>query len=118
MTYPVEKRRFNRIMVSLPVEYHAHLSDTDAPFQGKGVIRDISLDGTYFYVDPVTSFQPGQVLSLAIFPPLPYLKDIGICHLQATGEVVRFEPPGPRRSKAGVALNFLNILTFCSPPAR
>jgi c-di-GMP-binding flagellar brake protein YcgR len=108
MIYPVERRRFNRIKISLPLKYHGCRPDTDAPFQGQGVLQDISLGGTYFYVDPVTSFQPGQILSLTIFPPLPYLKDIGISHLQALGEVVRFKPPGPQHSKASVALNFLD----------
>jgi len=103
-------------MVSLPVEYHTRLPDTDAPFQGQGILRDISLGGTYFHVDPSTSFQPGQILSLTISAPLPYLEDSHISHLQATGEVVRFEPPGPNRPKAGVALNFLEGPTFCTSP--
>jgi hypothetical protein len=108
MTDPVEKRRFNRIKVSLPLKYHGRRPDTGASFRGQGVIQDISLSGIYFYVDSVASFQPGQTLSLAIFPPPPYLKDIGISHLEATGEVVRFKPPGPQCSKASVALKFLD----------
>jgi c-di-GMP-binding flagellar brake protein YcgR len=117
MPSPLERRRFSRIMVSLPVEYHTRLPDTDAPFQGRGVLRDISLGGTYFHVDPDVSFQPGQILSLTIFAPLPYLEDSEISHLQATGEVVRFEPPGPDHPQAGVALNFLEGPTFCATPA-
>jgi c-di-GMP-binding flagellar brake protein YcgR len=112
MIYAVERRRFNRITVSLPLKYHGGRPDTDAPFQGRGVLRDISLGGIYFYVDPITSFQPGQILSLAIFPTLPYLKDIGISHLQTLGEVVRFEPPGPHCPKGSVALNFLDSPKF------
>jgi hypothetical protein len=62
--------------------------------------------------------QPGQILSLTIAAPLPYLdrEDADISHLQVTGEVVRFDPPGPDRPKAGVALNFLGCLTFCPTP--
>ncbi|PIU52985.1 MAG: hypothetical protein COS90_08485 [Deltaproteobacteria bacterium CG07_land_8_20_14_0_80_60_11] len=118
MTSPMERRRFSRITVSLPVEYHTRLPDTDAPFQGQGVLRDISLGGTYFHVDPDTSFQPGQILSLTVFAPLPYLEDTDITHLQATGEVIRFDPPAPNRPQAGVALNFLGDLTFCTTPAQ
>jgi hypothetical protein len=116
MNSPLERRRFSRIMVSLPVTYHTRLPDTDAPFQGKGVLRDISLGGTYFFVDSGTSFQPGQILSLTVAAPLPYLENREISHLQATGEVVRFDPPGPDRPKPGVALNFLGGLTFCATP--
>ena len=118
MNSPLERRRFSRIMVSLPVEFHTRLPDTDAPFLGQGVLRDISLGGTYFHVDPGTSFQQGQILSLTISAPLPYLEDSGISHLQATGEVVRFDPPTPNRFQGGVALNFLEGPTFCAAPAQ
>jgi hypothetical protein len=116
MVPPLERRQFSRIMVSLPVAFHTRLPDTDTPFQGRGVLRDISLSGTYFHVDPPTAFQPGQILSLTVFAPLPYLEDPDITHLQATGEVVRFDPPAPDRPQAGVALNFLGGLTFCATP--
>jgi hypothetical protein len=116
MVLPSERRQFNRITVSLPVAFHTRLSDTDAPFQGRGVLRDISLSGTYFHVDPCTSFQPGQILSLTVTAPLPYLDDTGLTHLRATGEVVRFDPPTRNRPQAGVALNFLGGLTFCATP--
>ena len=117
MISPQERRRFNRIMVSLPVDYQTRLPDTDAPFQGQGVLRDISLGGTYFYVDPSTSFQSGQILFLSIFASLPYLEGSDISHLQATAEVVRFDPPAPNRPQAGVALNFLEGPTFGATPA-
>ncbi len=116
MTSPLERRRFNRITVTLPVAYHTRLPDTDAPFQGQGVLRDISPAGTYFHVDPGTSFQPGQILSLTVSAPLLYLEDTDLSHLQATGEVIRFDPPTPNCPQAGVALNFLGGLTFVTPP--
>jgi hypothetical protein len=118
MTSPLERRRFSRIKVSLPVEFQTRLPDTDAPFQGQGVLRDISLGGTYFHVDTNTSFQPGQILSLTVSAPLPYMDDTDISHLQATGEVIRFDPPTPNRPQAGVALNFLGGLTFRNPSAQ
>jgi c-di-GMP-binding flagellar brake protein YcgR len=116
MNSPLERRRFSRIMVTLPVEYHTRLPDTDTPFQGQGVLRDISLGGTYFHVDSDTSFQPGQIISLTVAASLPYLEDTEFSHLQATGEVVRFDPPEPGRPQAGVALHFLGGLTFCTTP--
>jgi hypothetical protein len=117
MTSSQERRRFGRIMVSLPMEYQTRCPITDNPCQGQGVLRDISLDGTYFHVDADISFQPGQLLSLTIFAPLPYLEDSHISHLQASGEVIRFDPPGPDRPQAGVALSFLEGPTFCTCPA-
>lgn len=116
MSSPLDRRRFNRITVTLPVAYQTRHPDTDAPFQGQGVLRDISPAGTYFHVDSGTSFQPGQILSLTVFAPLLYLEDADLSHLQATGEVIRFDPPTPNRPQAGVALNFLGGLTFCNTP--
>ena len=116
MASPLERRRFNRITVTLPVTYHTRHPDTDAPFQGQGVLRDISLGGTYLHVDSDISFQPGQTLSLTVYAPLLYLEDTDISHLKATGEVIRFDPSTPNRPQAGVALNFLGGLTFCNPP--
>ena len=118
MASPLERRRFNRITVTLPVAYHTRLPETDAPFQGQGVLRDISLGGTYFHVDSGISFQPGQILSLTVSAPLHYLEDTDLSHLQATGEVIRFDPPTPNRPQAGVALNFLGGLTFCNAPTQ
>ena len=46
------------------------------------------------------------------------MEDTDITHLQATGEVIRFDPPAPDRPQAGVALNFLGGLTFCATPAQ
>jgi PilZ domain len=115
MVSPLERRQFSRIMVSLPVAFHTRLPETDAPFQGEGVLRDISLGGTYFHVDPGTSFHPGQILFLTVAAPLLYLEDTDLSHLQATGEVMRFDPPTPNRPQAGVALNFLGSLSFLPP---
>lgn len=118
MPAPRERRRFNRITVALPVAYHTRRPDTDTPFQGQGYLRDISLGGTYFHVEPDTSFQPGQILSLTVSAPLLYLEDTDLSCLQATGEVIRFDPPTPHRPQAGVALNFLDGLTFCNTPSQ
>jgi hypothetical protein len=118
MVPPLERRRFNRITVSLPVTYDTRLPDTDAPFHGQGLLRDISLGGTYFHVDSNTSFHPGQILSLTVSAPLLYLGDTDLSCLQATGEVIRFDPPTPNRPQAGVALNFLGGLTFCNTPTQ
>jgi hypothetical protein len=118
MTSSMERRRFTRITVTLPVAYDTRLPDTDAPFQGQGVLRDISLGGTYFHVDSDISFQPGQILSLTVSAPLLYLEETHTSCLQATGEVIRFDPPAPNRPQAGVALNFLGGLSFCPAPTQ
>lgn len=112
MTSLLERRRFNRIFVSLPVEYQARLPDVDIPCQGKGFLRDISLSGIYFHLNSDITLQQGQILSLSIFAPLQYLEGSDLSHLRAIGEVIRFDPPEPNRPLSGVALNFLEGPTF------
>jgi c-di-GMP-binding flagellar brake protein YcgR len=116
----LERRRFNRIFVSLPVEYQARLSDTNTPCQGQGYLRDISLSGIYFHIETDLSFQQGQILSLSISvsAPMQYLESHDISHLRAIGEVIRFDPPEPDRPLGGVALNFLEGPTFISKADR
>jgi hypothetical protein len=108
----LERRRFSRIFVSLPVEFQARLPNTDVSCQGQGCLRDISLSGIYFHVDSDITFQQGQIISLSIFAPLQYLESSDISHLRATGEVMRFDPPEPNQPLGGVALNFLEGPTF------
>jgi hypothetical protein len=108
----LERRRFSRIMVSLPVEYHARLPDPDNALKGQGCLRDISLSGIYFHIDSHMSLYQGQILSLSICAPLQYLESSDISHLRATGKVIRFDPPTPNRPLAGVALNFIEGPTF------
>jgi hypothetical protein len=112
MTTFLERRRFSRIFVSLPVEFNARLPDSEISCQGQGCLRDISLGGIYFHVDSDMSFHQGQILSLSIFAPLQYLEGSDISHLQATGQVIRFDPPTPHQPMGGVALNFLEGPTF------
>jgi hypothetical protein len=114
MTSLLERRRFNRIFVSLLVEFYARLPDAEIPYQGQGCLRDISLSGIYFHIDSDMSFEQGQILSLSIFAPLQYLEGSDISHLRATGEVIRFDPPEPDRPLGGVALNFLEGPSFLS----
>jgi c-di-GMP-binding flagellar brake protein YcgR len=118
MISPLERRRFNRITVALPVAYNTRLPDTDTPFHGQGLLRDISLGGTYFHADSGSYFKRGQILSLTVSAPLLYLEDTELSCLQVTGEVIRVDPPTPNCPQAGVALNFLEDLTFCATPAQ
>ena len=110
----LERRRFSRIFVSLPVEYFARLPDTDSPLRGQGCLRDISLSGICFHTDSGVSFQQGQIISLSRFAPLQYLEGSDISHLRATGEVIRFDPPDSHGTLGGVALNFLEGPSFGS----
>lgn len=110
----MEKRRYARLQVPLEVEYQTNLPDTGELRQGKGVLRDISLSGTYVHIEDPAPLQAGQVLSLSIYAPLPYLNAYDTPHLKARGEILRIDPPGPDGTSYGVAISFLNGLAFSS----
>jgi hypothetical protein len=112
---PMERRRFNRLRVPLGVEYQTHLPETGELCQGQGVLRDISLCGSYFHTDQCLNFAPGQILSLTIAASLPYIDLCNTSHLKARAEVVRVDPPGVSGPSYGVALNFVEGLSFSSP---
>jgi len=115
MASPLERRRFNRVIISLPVYYQTWHPESGELHQGQGVIRDISLSGSFFHLDHEVPIQPGQLLSLTIAAPLPFLDIDHISHFTAQGEVVRLEPPGPADPRYGIAVNFLQNLSFASP---
>ncbi|MBM4294565.1 MAG: PilZ domain-containing protein [Deltaproteobacteria bacterium] len=110
----MERRRFNRLAIPLAVEYQFLQPETGEVHRGQGVLRDISLSGSYFHLDATAPLAPGQVLSLTIAAPLPYLDTDHTSRLKARGEVVRVDPPGGASLRAGIAINFLEGLTFSS----
>jgi hypothetical protein len=110
----MENRRFPRLFVPLGVEYHTQLPESGELHQGQGVLRDISLSGSYFHVEPTAPLKLGQTLSLTIAASLPHLDLHDTSHLKATGEVVRLDPPGEACPHYGVAIAFLEGPTFSS----
>jgi hypothetical protein len=112
MFSPLERRRFNRLIIPLAVCYHTFHPESGELRQGCGVIRDISLSGSYFHLDDTASLQPGQLLSLTIAAPLPGMDIEHISNLTAQGEIIRLDPPGPANPNYGVAVSFLQNLSF------
>ena len=66
MAPPLERRQFNRIMVSLPVDFHTRLPIPTPLLRVEGVLRDISLSGTYFM------WIPSSFSNRARSSPLPF----------------------------------------------
>ena len=115
MVSSMDRRRFCRIIISLPVRYQIQSPEDGAWHQGQGVIKDISLSGCFFHPDQPVAFQPGQFLYLAITAALPFLDSVLDPHLTATGKVVRLEPPGIADANYGVAVSFKKNLSFGLP---
>ena len=114
MYSPLERRRFNRLILPLPVCYETRHPESGKLHQGQGIIRDISLSGSFFHLDHEAPFQPGQIVSLTISAPLPFIDNNHSSALTARGEVIRLEPPGQSEQLYGVAVNFLQNLSFAT----
>jgi PilZ domain len=114
MFSPLERRRFNRLIIPLPVRYQTFHPESGELHEGCGIIRDISLTGSFFHLDQAGSLHPGQLITLTISAPLPCMDIQQIAHFTAHGEVVRLEPPGPANPNYGVAVHFLEDLSFAT----
>lgn len=108
-----ERRRFNRLAVSLPVRYY--LPEKGEESSGLGVLKNISLSGLIFECPPPVHLEKGQILHVSIAASLPSLDIQSISHLAVKGEVVRLIPPTRANSSWGIAIRFLEELTFSSP---
>jgi hypothetical protein len=106
-----ERRRHNRLVLTLPVRYHDGSADTGEESRGLGVLKNISLGGLYFECPPPAPIKKGQILELSIAASLPSLDLHGTSHLAARGEVIRLDPPVGSRA-CGVAIRFLEELSF------
>jgi c-di-GMP-binding flagellar brake protein YcgR len=107
-----ERRRFQRLQVTLPVEYSTFHPESGEFFQGQGTLKDFSLSGVYFQATDPVPLQPGHTLTLTIFTPLAPLSLHDSCHIQARAEVVRLEEPSPDNSYRGIAVSFLEFPSF------
>jgi hypothetical protein len=107
-----ERRRFQRLLLTLPVEYSACLPESGEVHQGQGILKDFSLSGVYFHsLDPVP-LQPGHTLTLTISTPLAPLSHHDLPFIQAKAEVVRLEEASPDTGYHGVAVSFLGYPCF------
>jgi len=115
LDFDEERRRFQRLLVTLPVEYSAFHPESGDSLHGQGVLKDFSLGGVFFHaVDPVP-LQPGSTLTLTILTPLAPLSRLDSSHIQARAEVVRLEEPSNDHGYHGVAVSFLEFPSFINP---
>ncbi len=107
-----ERRRFHRLVVTLPVEFTVIHPETEERYQGEGMLRDFSLGGAFFYPVAPPPLQPGQVLLLTIITPLATLCSHDSNCIQAQGRVVRLEEHTREKDCLGVAVAFLEFPRF------
>jgi hypothetical protein len=107
-----ERRRFQRLLVTLPVEYTACHPESGELHQGHGILKDFSLSGVYFLSLNPIPLQPGHTLTLTISTPLAPISQHDSSFIRAQAAVVRLEEPSPESSYHGVAVSFLDFPSF------
>jgi len=113
-----ERRRFQRLLVTLPVEFTACHPESGELHQGQGVLKDFSLSGVFFQsLDPVP-LQPGSIITLIISTPLAPLSHLDASYIQVHAAVVRLEELSPDSSCQGVAASFLDFPCFLNLTAQ
>lgn len=112
MDFDEERRRFQRLLVTLPVEYSILHPDSGEFHHGQGILKDFSLSGVYFQAMGPVPLQPGHTFTLTISTPLAPLSSYDSSFIQARAEVVRLDGPSPESGYQGVAASFLEFPSF------
>lgn len=112
LDFDQEKRRFQRLLLKLPLEFSSFHPESGEYHAGQGVLKDFSLSGVYFHSQEPLPLQPGHILNIIISTPLPPLSQFDHTHIQVRGEIVRLEGPCPEKGHHGVAVNFLEFPSF------
>ncbi|MFZ5450566.1 MAG: PilZ domain-containing protein [Thermodesulfobacteriota bacterium] len=110
-----EKRRHNRLVLSLPVRFHDVAAALGEESGGLGVLKNISMGGLYFECPQPADLRKGQILQFNIAASVPPLDLLGTSHLTARGEVLRLDHLLGADRACGVAVRFLEELTFSAP---
>lgn len=94
----VEKRKFKRLGLSLPMTLKRTLSDGKEEVQD-GVTFNVSFSGTYVTDINIRNIQPEDNLNISISVPRDETRDFPFSRLVGNARVVRVE-------KDGIALEF------------
>jgi hypothetical protein len=107
-----ERRRFQRLLVTLPLDYTTRRPDSGELIKGQGVLKNFSLGGVYFQCTEPVFLIPGQILTLTIALPLAPLSHQDSSHIRAQAAIVRLESPFPDTGGQGVGASFLKSPAF------
>ena len=105
----MEKRKYPRLDVDLPMGYFIHSPDSDKSSAGMGVLKNISQGGMFFKCPPPLPIDAGDIRDF-IIATTPIMRHIS--RLKALGKVVRIEPSEGNQFDCGIAVQFLSDLNI------
>ena len=107
----MDKRRHPRLHLQLPIRFIIEQPETRDSQDGEGMLKDISYGGILFQVEPPLPVEPGNIREFSFFLTPDNTQQCDLTHFQAQGLVLRIDPPDPKSSAYGVAVQFLSALT-------
>jgi hypothetical protein len=109
----MERRKFPRINMELPIGYCFRLLFSHEASSGEGFLKNISQSGMYFKCPPPLSLEDGNIgdFTIETTPIKGYTS-----RLKALGKIVRIESPKKCSGEFGMAVEFLSniIVSFRS----
>jgi hypothetical protein len=104
----MEKRKYPRLDMDLPMAYIIHSPDSGKFSAGMGVLKNISQGGLFFKCPPPAPIDGGDIRDFTI--NIPIMRHTH--SLEALGKVVRIEPPEEKSFDLGIAVQFLSDLNI------
>jgi hypothetical protein len=105
----MEKRKYPRLDVDLPMAYLISSPDSGKSSAGMAVLKSISQGGMFFKCPPPLPIDGGDIQDFTI-DTIPIMRHIS--RLKVLGKVVRLEPPKENYLDFGIAVQFLSDLNI------
>lgn len=108
----MERRLFPRVYKCLPVEYQAHLQDTDGSASYPAVMKNISMSGLFFMSRTKPLLKTDDIADFIFKFPHTHPNPLIPKEIRAKGIVQRIEQPNAGSPHFGVAVKFLSGPVF------
>lgn len=105
----MERRKYPRVDVDLPIAYQIHSPDLGKTSAGMGVLKNISQGGMFFKCPPPRPIDYGDIRDFTI-DTIPIMRHIS--RIKALGKAVRIEPSEENSFGFGIAVQFLSDLNI------
>ena len=107
----MERREHIRFYFSLPMELQVKVPETDAFWESRAILKNISQGGLYFECETVPQLKRGNVVDFTFITNPPKYSFIN-SPIKTQAVVKRIEPRVAGSSNFGVAVQFLSNPLF------
>jgi len=102
----ITKRQYTRIYLSLPMELHVQVRETDMCWESRAILKNISKGGLYFECGTAPQLKRGNVAEFT-FSTEPANFGLGHSPIKTQAMVKRIEPRVAGTENFGIAVEFL-----------